>query len=69
VATADSDAVFKRESVVPRYASVVALDEVIYEGDIDTGIQLTLFFTKNVSYEIVPDSDFTHIRVVVLSIN
>lgn len=68
VATADIDAVFKRESVVPRYADVVALDEVIYEGDIDTGAQLTLLFSDRVTYEVIPDPDYTHIRVVVLGI-
>lgn len=69
VSADDAKAVFKRESVVPKYASVVALDEVVYEGDVESGAQLTLFFTRMVSYEVVPDPDYTHIRIVVLSIN
>lgn len=69
VATADVDAIFKRESVVPHHADVVALDEVTYEGDIESGTQLTLTFTKNVSYEVIPDPDYTHIRILILSIN
>ncbi len=69
VATTDIDAVFRRESVIPQYASVVALDEVTYEGDIESGTQLTITFTEDVSYEVIPDPDYTHIRIMILSIN
>lgn len=66
VATSDIEAVFERESVFPRYRDTVSLDEVIYEGDIQTGAQLTLLFTRNVSYEVRPGSDYTKIRIFVL---
>lgn len=68
VAESDKEAIVARESIVPRYAEVVSLDEVIYEGDINSGPQLTLLFTDNVSYEVIPDADYTHIRIVILSI-
>jgi hypothetical protein len=69
VAATDIDAVFRRESVVPQYASVIALDEVTYEGDIKSGTQLTLTFTEDVTYEVRPAPDYTHIRIIILSIN
>jgi hypothetical protein len=67
VPASDADALFKREGVVPRYADTVAVDQVIYEGDIEGGPYLTVQFTREASYQVVPGSDFRSINIVVES--
>ena len=69
VPVSDLDAVFQRESVTPPYADAVALDEVIYEGDIDGGPYLTVRFLQTASYQVVPGADYRSMRIVVLSID
>jgi hypothetical protein len=41
--------------------------EVLYEGDIDGGPYLTLFFSGPVTYKVVPGTDYRHLTVVVES--
>ena len=69
VPISDLDAVPRRESVVPQYADVVALDEVIYEGDIEGGPYLTIRFTRPVRYQVIPGSDYRSMRIVVQSVD
>ena len=42
--------------------------EVLYEGDIDGGPYLTLFFSRLVTYEVVPGTDYRHLTVIVESL-
>ena len=69
VPTSDINAAFKREGVVPRHAEDVALDEVIYEGDSEGGPYLILHFTRPISYEVIPGSDYRSVSVVVPSLD
>jgi len=68
VPSSDVDAVFKREAVTPRYADVAAVDEVVYEGDIDGGPYLTLHFTQTATYEVIPGPDYRSLRIDILSL-
>lgn len=68
VPASDLDAVPQRESVVPQYADVVSLEEVIYEGDIEGGPYLTVRFTRPVRYQVIPGSDYRSMRIVVQSV-
>jgi len=67
IPSSDLNAAFQREGVVPRDAEHVALDEVIYEGDSEGGPYLILNFTRPVSYEVIPGSDFRSMSIVVRS--
>lgn len=68
VPASDLDAVPRRESVIPQYADVVSLEEVIYEGDIEGGPYLTVRFTRPVRYQVIPGSDYRSMRIVVQSV-
>jgi hypothetical protein len=67
VPSSDKDAVFSREGVRPDRADTIGLMEVLYEGDIDGGPYLTLFFSGPVTYKVVPGTDYRHLTVVVES--
>lgn len=67
VPTSDLGAVSQREGVIPAGASSVALDEVIYEGDITGGPYLTIRFTDKVRYEVIPGADYRSINILLLS--
>lgn len=69
VPSSDLDAVPRRESVIPEYAGAAAVDEVIYEGDIEGGPYLTIRFWRPVSYQVIPGSDYRSIRVIVQSVD
>jgi len=69
IPSSDLNAAFEREGVVPRHAEDVALDEVIYEGDSEGGPYLILNFTRPVSYEVIPGSDFRSMSIVVRSLD
>ena len=68
VPLSDLGAVPRRESVIPQYADAVSVDEVIYEGDIEGGPYLTIRFTRPVSYQVIPGSDYRSMRVIVQSV-
>jgi len=66
VAQVDSDAVFERESVVPRQTELVPLYEVVYEGDFPAdGLYLNLSFSKEVAFYVEQGSNFRSIVVYV----
>jgi hypothetical protein len=69
IPSSDLNAAFKREGVVPRHAEDLALDEVIYEGDSEGGPYLILNFSRPVSYEVIPGSDYRSMSVVVRSLD
>lgn len=68
IPASDLNAAFRREGVVPRHAEDVAIDEVIYEGDSDGGPYLIVNFTRTVSYEVIPGSDYRSVSIAVRSI-
>lgn len=67
VPVSDVNAVPRREAVIPQYADVASVDEVIYEGDIAGGPYLTVRFTQPVRYQVIPGSDYRSVRVIVQS--
>jgi len=69
VPASDLDALFRREAVAPRYASTIAVDEVVYEGDMDGGPYLTVYFTHDVSYQVIPSPDYRGLLIIVTAIN
>jgi len=69
IPTSDMNAAFKREGVVPRHAEDVAIDEVIYEGDSEGGFYLIINFTRPVSYEVIPGSDYRSMSILVRSLD
>lgn len=69
IPSSDLNAAYKREGVVPRHAEEVAIDEVIYEGDSEGGPYLLLNFTRPVSYEVIPGSDYRSMSIVVRSLD
>ena len=58
VASVDRDALLKRETVVPRRAESLGIEEVLYEGDIVGGPYLTVRFTKTVRYRVSEKRNF-----------
>jgi hypothetical protein len=65
IPASDLNAVPRREGVVPLYADSAAIDEVIYEGDIEGGPYLTVRFTRPVGYQIIPGSDYRSINIII----
>ena len=63
VRTDDRDALFMRESLVPFNDDPPYLKEVVYEGDIEGGPYLTLFFSQAVNYKVEQGRDSRSIVV------
>ena len=59
----DLDALFKRETLVPFDHEDLPLDEVVYEGDIEGGPYLTLFFNRCVEFWVEQGRDSRSIVV------
>lgn len=62
----DSDnreARFGRETLVPYDSEGLPLEEVVYEGDIESGPNLTLFFSRPVDFEVQQGTDSRSIVV------
>ena len=58
-------ALFKRETLVPFDSKDLPLNEVIYEGDIESGPYLTLFFSRRVDFEVQQGTDSRSIVVYI----
>jgi len=56
-------AFFSRETLVPFNTEELPLDEVVYEGDIEGGPYLTLFFSSRVDFEVQQGTDSRSIVV------
>lgn len=69
IPASDLDAAFKREGVVPEYAEAAAVGDVIYEGDAEGGPYLTVIFTRPVTYEVIPGSDYRSMRIIILPLD
>jgi len=52
-----------RESIVPQYSQSFGLEEVIYET-VGRDNYITLYFEKDVSFEIVPDPGYRSLNVI-----
>lgn len=57
------EAFFGRETLVPFDNYDLPLDEVVYEGDIEGGPYLTLFFSRRVDFEVQQGTDSRSIEV------
>ena len=58
-------AFFSRETLVPFNTEELPLDEVVYEGDIEGGPYLTLFFSRRVNFEVQQGTDSRSIVVYI----
>ena len=63
ISSDDKDALFRRESMVPFGDAPLSPREVVYEGDIEGGPYLTLFFKQNVAFEVEQGRDSRSIVV------
>jgi len=59
------EAFFSRETLVPFDDDDLPLDEVVYEGDIEGGPYLTLFFSRRVDFEVQQGTDSRSIVVYI----
>jgi len=59
----DLNALFKRETLVPFDHEDLPLDEVVYEGDIEGGPYITLFFNRCVDFWVEQGRDSRSIMV------
>ena len=58
-------AFFSRETLVPFNTEDLPLDEVVYEGDIESGPYLTLFFSRRVDFGVQQGTDSRSIVVYI----
>ena len=65
VSSDNREALFKRETLVPFDAEDQPLNEVVYEGDIEGGPYLTLFFSRPVDFEVQQGTDSRSIVVYI----
>lgn len=63
ISSDDRDALSRRESMVPYSDGPLAPKEVVYEGDIEGGPYLTLFFRQKVAFEVEQGRDSRSIVV------
>ncbi len=61
----DKDAVFTRESFRPPPNDIASLLDVVYEGNIESGPFLSLFFSRPVLFEVEQGTDFRCMIIVV----
>ena len=66
VSSDNREGFFSRETLVPFDDDNLPLDEVVYEGDIEGGPYLTLFFSRRVDFEVQQGTDS---RSVVVSLS
>lgn len=65
ISQGDEDAVFTRESHRPPPNEIASLLEVVYEGHIEGGPFLTLFFRTNVKFRVEQGVDFRSLIIFV----
>ena len=65
VSSDNREALPGRETLVPSEADDLPLDEVVYEGDIEGGPYLTLFFSRSVDFGVQQGTDSRSITVYV----
>jgi hypothetical protein len=69
VGSADREALFRRETLVPHGDDDNALAEVVYEGDIEGGPYLTLTFSRCVEFRVGQGRDSRSILVHYKDVN
>ena len=62
---ADKEALFKREFLSPPPNKVATLTDVIYEGNVDGGPFLSLYFDSTVFFRVEQGADFRSLRITV----
>lgn len=62
----ETSALFTRESVRPPSNDIASLLEVIYEGNVEGGPFLTLYFRHPVVFKVEQGADFRSLNIVVL---
>lgn len=62
----ERSALFTRESVRPPRNDIASLLEVIYEGNVEGGPFLTLYFRRPVVFKVEQGADFRSLNIVVL---
>lgn len=62
---AERETLFGRETVFPPENDMVGLTEILYEGDVEGGPFLTLYFSRPVKYSVEPGADFRSVVVTV----
>lgn len=65
VGSDNRDALFGRETLVPFSNEDLPLTEVVYEGDIENGPYLSLFFSRRVDFEVQQGTDSRSIVVYI----
>ena len=65
ISSDNTDALFRRETLVPSGHENLPLDEVVYEGDIEGGPYLTLLFSRHVDFWVEQGGDSRSIVVYV----
>ena len=65
VAPSDRQSVFLREGLRPLDGEMIAVDEVLYEGDTREGPWVTIRFTRPVHYRVLPDADHRGIQIFI----
>lgn len=61
----DADALLSNEAIRPRPPVDQRVVEVAYEGDLDGGPFLVVYFKKKEHFEVIPGPDFRSLTVVV----
>lgn len=59
------EAFFSRETLVPNDNIDLPLNEVVYEGDVESGPYLTLFFSRSADFEVQQGTDSRSIVVYI----
>lgn len=67
IAAVDREALFHRESHTPARPNLAGLDEVVYEGDMFSGLHLTLYFLNPARWQVEQGADFRSLKVRVLA--
>ena len=65
VGSDNREGIFSRETLVPFETEGLPLDEVVYEGDIEGGPYLTLFFSRSVDFRVQQGTDSRSIVVYI----
>lgn len=62
----EGSALFTRESVRPPRNDIASLIDVIYEGNVEGGPFLTLYFSRPVVFRVKQGADFRSLNIVIL---
>ena len=66
VSADDLEALTKRESITPEKTNPANITEIIYEGDISSGLFLTLFFREKTDFSVRQGADYRSLQATVV---